>query len=123
MCGRASRFGAGNSAAAQDKERHHQQYPKDGAALHDAIEHPDLLLLCAAVSHSDSIRFPPQKSYQQASGREISLWLGQRQFREMPALIAQIRDVDALHAKQDRQFAAVMQIVIQNAPDRPLARY
>ncbi len=123
MCRWTSRFCAGNSATTHDKEGHHQQYPKDGAALHDTIEHPDLLLLCAAASHIDSLRFPPQKSYQQANGQKILLRFGQRQFGEMPALIAQIGDVDTLHAKQDRQFAAVMQVVIQNAPDRPLARY
>lgn len=38
-------------------------------------------------------------------------WLGQGQFGEMPALVAQVWDVDALQAEQDRQCSAMMQVV------------
>ena len=38
-------------------------------------------------------------------------WLGQGQFGEMPALVAQVRDVAALQAEQDRQCSAMMQVV------------
>src|SRR5712692_10270059 len=49
-------------------------------------------------------------------------WIGQGQFGEMPAPLAQVRDVDALQAEQDCQLPAMMQIMGQDAPDGPLAR-
>ncbi len=49
-------------------------------------------------------------------------WLGQGQFGEMPTLVAQVWDVDALQAEQDRQLPTMMQVVGHDAPDYPLAR-
>jgi hypothetical protein len=55
-----------------------------------------------------------------------STWLRQRgqgsSFGEMPALVAQVRESDALHAERDGEFSAMMEIVGDDVPDNPLAR-
>jgi hypothetical protein len=51
-----------------------------------------------------------------------SKWLSQRQFFNQITLIAQIGNLNALQARQDGNLAAMMKVVGQDAPDRPLAR-
>jgi len=54
-----------------------------------------------------------------------SIWLRQRgqgsTFGEVPALVTQVRESDALHAERDGEFSAMMEIVGDDVPDNPLA--
>src|SRR5581483_5642719 len=65
-----------------------------------------------------SIARRPGASFQ--SMPVCSLRVGERRIGDVAAQIAQFGDLDALEAEQQAEFAAMMNVVAHDTPDRPL---